>query len=544
MLPGISPGLRGAAAIQLLEPRRLLAITAQIVANQLQVTGSDEAEAIVFAINGTSGQIEVTSGPQTLAFDPGDFTSVVVNALDGDDQVDAGVLDVPATLDGGLGMDRLTGGSAGDALFGREEPDILVGGDGDDTLDGGGKEDALNGGNGNDLLLGSAGLDTLDGGSGSDTLDGGSGESDLASYAARSEDLNLSLDGVANDGAAGENDQLLDIEDVTGGSGNDSITGSGKANVIRDTGGIDTVRGLGGKDNLGGESVDGGSGDDSLGGSNGTLFGAGGNDRFDGSSGNHLMQGGSGDDTFFSVPFGVNTMLGEAGNDRFSGIAYEPGSVLDGGSGDDTWEQGNSFQTIQFLGQAGDDTVEAEFSPNPGFCVFSGGSGFDHLTIVADAGGTNVFQVTLDNVANDGDPGGGTDIRSDWEHIFGYFYEQRPGTPEGDMRLDASMLNKGVTLEAGNGADTLIGGSAGDLLIGGAGNDSLVGNAGEDVLRGRHGNDRLIGGPGPDSFNGGPGDDFMDADDGEIDLVNGSSGSDTAEIDEGIDVVSEVEATS
>lgn len=491
------------STVNLLEPRRLLAITAEIVGDQLQVTGSDETEVIHFAVNGTSGQVEVTSGEQLFAFAPADFTSVVVQALDGDDIVDAGALDVPVTLDGGLGRDRLTGGRGNDAIFGREDADTLNGAVGDDTIDGGGKGDGLNGGPGNDVLFGSAGVDTLDGGDGSDTLDGGSGIGDLASYSGRSEDLQLSLDGIANDGAAGENDQLLGIENVTSGNGNDSITGSGQPNVILNTGGSDTVRGLGGNDNLGGESVDGGSGNDSLAGdsADATLIGAGGNDRFQGSNAHTLMKGGSGNDSFSSSPFGVNSMFGEGGDDHFAGIAYEPGSLLDGGSGNDTWDEGNSFQSIQFLGQAGDDTVTAEFSPSGlGTCVFSGGSGHDRLNIVADADGSNVFQVTLDNLANDGKPGDTCDIRSDWEHVSGHFYEQTPGVPEGNVRLDASMVSRGVTLEGGNGADTLIGGSAADLLIGGSGNDILNGGPGNDTLEGNAGTDQLTGGSGADTF--------------------------------------------
>jgi len=45
-----------------------------------------------------------------------------------------------------------------------------------------------------------------------------------------------------------------------------------------------------------------------------------------------------------------------------------------------------------------------------------------------------------------------------------------------------------------------------------------------------------------DYFNGGPGNDLITANDGEIDLVNGSSGlADSAQADSGVDLVSNVE---
>jgi hypothetical protein len=48
---------------------------------------------------------------------------------------------------------------------------------------------------------------------------------DTASYLDRSVPLNLSLDDVANDGAAGEGDNLrLDVEEINGGTANDVIT--------------------------------------------------------------------------------------------------------------------------------------------------------------------------------------------------------------------------------------------------------------------------------------------------------------------------------
>ena len=49
------------------------------------------------------------------------------------------------------------------------------------------------------MLTGNAGNDTLDGGEGTDTLDGGA-DTDTADYSSRSTAVNVTLDGVDNDG--------------------------------------------------------------------------------------------------------------------------------------------------------------------------------------------------------------------------------------------------------------------------------------------------------------------------------------------------------
>jgi Ca2+-binding RTX toxin-like protein len=71
-------------------------------------------------------------------------------------------LDLPVTMMGRGGNDKLTGGR------------------GDDYLDGGPGDDKLEGGAGNGILLGGAGNDKLESGQGSDLLIGGRGRDQLA----------------------------------------------------------------------------------------------------------------------------------------------------------------------------------------------------------------------------------------------------------------------------------------------------------------------------------------------------------------------------
>jgi Ca2+-binding RTX toxin-like protein len=70
----------------------------------------------------------------------GDKDSLVVNALGGDDTVDASALSagvVLLTVDGGTGNDVLTGSDGDDVLDGGDGDDALIGGPGVDVLDGG-----------------------------------------------------------------------------------------------------------------------------------------------------------------------------------------------------------------------------------------------------------------------------------------------------------------------------------------------------------------------------------------------------------------------
>src|SRR3954451_6156010 len=129
--------------------------------------------------------------------------------------------------------------------------------------------DRLEGGAGNDRLDGAGSGDDLIGGAGTDTADysartlGGDGR-DKVDYSDRTSPLTITLDGVANDGAPGENDVLDSIQDIDGGQGSDTLVGNGNANAIFGAQGDDVLRGLGGDDNLtgtaGADVLDGGSG--------------------------------------------------------------------------------------------------------------------------------------------------------------------------------------------------------------------------------------------------------------------------------------------
>ena len=161
----------------------------------------------------------------------------------------------------------------------------LKGNEGDDTLIGSSHNDSLDGGAGNDLLQGGLGDDSLIGGAGIDTV----------SYADRSVAVKVTLDAsnpwtVGQNGQASEADVIAtDIENLTGGSGNDQLRGNGNANIIH--GGI------------GNDTIEGGAGNDALYGDLGAdaLYGGAGNDMLVGGDGADALYGGDGDDFVDSV---------------------------------------------------------------------------------------------------------------------------------------------------------------------------------------------------------------------------------------------------
>ena len=173
-------------------------------------------------------------------------------------------------------------------------------GDGADSIESGATNDTVTPGPGDDVTFAGAGGDLFRAGreaDGTDLIDGGETR-DFAEYRDRSDPLSLTLDGVANDGASGEGDQLLGIESISGGKADDLLVGDEKANDILGGGGADAAAGLGGDDVLYGDdlftllNLDDAralAGDD-------VLDGGEGNDELLGSFGEDQLLGGPGDD--------------------------------------------------------------------------------------------------------------------------------------------------------------------------------------------------------------------------------------------------------
>ena len=134
----------------------------------------------------------------------------MVNGGEGQDT--ATVFDLPPSFPIAKGLKLSLDGVANDGVGGRSnfatDIEVLRANSGGMTLIGNELANRLVGGSGDDVLDGRGGADDLEGGLGSDTAD----------YSSRTEALNVTLDGTANDGATGENDLIReDVENVRGG---------------------------------------------------------------------------------------------------------------------------------------------------------------------------------------------------------------------------------------------------------------------------------------------------------------------------------------
>jgi Ca2+-binding RTX toxin-like protein len=257
-------------------------------------TGTTAAESLLVDVDfdgnaSFSGSVEAGPGCQPNGFGlilcplgAGGLASMTLNTGGGDDHVKSLIITpIPPRslrLDLGDGNDTFIGqdaaevvdGGAGDddiTTFGGD--DELLGGDGVDKLSSGAGADVLRGGPGNDRfspdIMGQRGADVIDGGPGIDAVDDWVPDEDPATASP----AGVSLDGQANDGFAGEGDNVTAIEAVQAGSAL-VFSGDGEANraVAAEAGGPSRLDGNGGDDILeGGDSadrIDGGAGADTI----------------------------------------------------------------------------------------------------------------------------------------------------------------------------------------------------------------------------------------------------------------------------------------
>jgi Ca2+-binding RTX toxin-like protein len=381
-----------------------------------------------------------------------------------------GSLAIRVIAHGGDGVDHLTGGDDGEQLLGDLGDDILLGGGGDDRLDDGTEAQSA----GADRLEGGPGDDQLDGGpvaEPGDVLAGGAG-TDTADYSRRAAPLTVEIDEVANDGEAGERDNVWsDVEGVIGGSRGDVLIGNGAANKLVGGDGDDRLFGRDGDDTLAGQA-----GEDYMSGAGGpdVVTGEAGEDELDGGPGGDSLSGGGGSDTIngdedgdmLAGGAGADALDGGDGDDRLDGGA----TGLVGADGDDKLKGGDGAD--QLLGADGDDLLDGGPGPDP----INGGDGKDTATYEDRA--DDVF-VTLDGLPNDGEANEGDNVATDVEVVLG-----------------GTLFN---TLTGDANANTLTGGREEDFADGRGGADLLDGGSATDVLRARDGTkDTVLCGDGMD----------------------------------------------
>ncbi len=208
----------------------------------LTISPNAQAKAKPKAFNGKTCTIVGTSKNDKLT---GTSKADVICGLGGKDTING--LGGADTIDGGAGSDILSGGTGNDVIDGGAGTDIVNGENGNDVLTGDAGNDSLNGGSGNDILQGETGADVFAGGAGKDTV----------TYTEKIVDLTIDIDGKADDGIFGEKDNIkTDVENISGGSGNDTITGSSGANTISGGSGNDALSGGSGNDFIFGDNDD------------------------------------------------------------------------------------------------------------------------------------------------------------------------------------------------------------------------------------------------------------------------------------------------
>jgi hypothetical protein len=249
---------------------------------------------------------------------PGSSRSASFKLGDRADRLGARALAMAAALLGGAGDDRLVGPEAVGARF--------AGGLGDDELTGGSLPDRFES-NRRD------GSDTMAGGGPPPLLDAHyyPGYDEVAYE--RSRAVRVVLDGMPNDGARAEHDNLLSIEGVSTGAGNDVVIGTAGPEYIFGGAGRDLLRGGGGADRLvGGDRIS--TRRDIPIGSADRLYGGAVPDVVDGEGGHDLLAGGSGRDTLDGGRGRDRIRSGDTDRDwvmcgrGFDGLAASAGDVV------------------------------------------------------------------------------------------------------------------------------------------------------------------------------------------------------------------------
>ena len=419
---------------------------------------------------------------------------------------------------------------------------IFRGGTGNDVVRGGGTLDTLVGNEGDDVLDGWYGNDTLSGGLGNDTLIGGEGL-DTATYvnATAGVNVDLRIQGTAQDTGGEGIDTLIGIEYLTGSSFGDTLRGNDEFNLIVDNavattataGQTDALYGYGGDDSIlvtratgtvaTNIIMDGGDGNDIIELRSGALTAAPAAVADGLSTATYLSVGATGNRNLDNV-----TVDAGAGNDRIilTGVAS---ATVNAGSGNDTLSISmrggagvNNYQLtlgagadiVQLAGTGAETTTTARSSRITDFdrgntgdrfemtAFLNGGlTGYTPNSNAFASGHLRLIQSGTDLLLQSDRDGAGT------ANDFVTFFAISNGYTGGFTAFNFDGFIGNLTLTGFDANETITGATGNDVLSGGGGDDILYGLAGNDTLNGGDGNDLLDGGTGTDTLAGGMGDD-------------------------------------
>lgn len=433
--------------------------------------------------------------------------------------------------------------------FGQMETVKLVGGAGANTLDGSLSSFPIifDGAAGNDTLIGSSAGDTflfdMDNVLGTDTVTGNGGRDTISFVDSTAGVTLLDLGQIGSNQTVRTGFLVLhltaeDIENATGGSGNDNLTGNSLNNIL--TGGLggDVLTGRAGSETylydldsgiiesdtivevssdaghdiidfstttgqqvvlnlqlttaqaVGGGltlTISGDGVDEVVGGSL--------NDTLTGNAGDNVLRGGAGDDTLFGA-LGDDFLDGGTGTD-----------TLDGGEGTDgiaAFANSNFTLTDAMLLRNGSD-VDHLFSINAALLI--GGTGNNVFNLTGWTGNASLFGVSgTDTVIFGADEdmdlvsAGITDVLTVNAVIpftlstSGIDRWTLTGGVSGNV-MDASLYTRAggsLTLNGNGGDDTITGSQNDDIINGGSGDDTITGGIGSDTINGGTGTDTVI----------------------------------------------------
>lgn len=421
-------------------------------------------------------------------------------------------------------------GDGGDNWFtALEGNDTIDGAGGNDSLSGGRGDDSVIGGDGNDTISSSYGSDTLLGGADSDIfwinpdlgagtnreIDGGEGIDSLSFFNTGPTNTGIVIDLEQNSVSSADigNLTIVNVENVKGAAGSDTIIGDALDNDLNGISGDDEVSGGGGND-----TIRGGAGDTLSGGSGADTFVI---DRFFHSVGKTAdITDLSGEDL---IDFSEYSVFHFMGTDALSGRANEV-----------RYEKAGGATTLYMNRDSNPDADLIYVISNGEFNLAPTSLGSRQLKVTDMAFGTvNDDTVTGSYLA---------------DTVYGYAgHDFLTGSNDADVLWGGDDND---TLDGGSGNDTLYGEAGNDTLIGGTGNDSIIGgsdidlvdysattlgvsvNLFEDTATGSEigldslsGIEQATGGSGNDWFSGTDGADTIDGGDG-IDTINGRRGND------------------
>jgi 2',3'-cyclic-nucleotide 2'-phosphodiesterase (5'-nucleotidase family)/Ca2+-binding RTX toxin-like protein/endonuclease/exonuclease/phosphatase family metal-dependent hydrolase len=450
----------------------------------------------------------------------------------------------------------------GDFFVGTANANTFTGTNGQDIIAGLGNNDILNGLDGNDIFRYTIGdgKDIVDGGAGSDTLDilgtgnsetlsvvfngtpvsiiaGGTvtniesitvdllGGIDTLNYGSTTADLTVNLATGLGSGFTA----IANVENVTGGFGNDIITGNDGNNTLRGE--------------LGNDILDGGLGADSL-------IGGAGNDTYIVDHINDTISDSSGTDTVLSS---INWTLGSnlenlllTGNSDINGtgnglqnviVGNSGNNILNGGSnadnlsgaaGNDTYIVDNVNDVVNELANEGTDTILASVTRTLEANV-------ENLTLTGNSTingtGNDLNNIITGNSRNNIIDGGvGADALIGGLGNDTYIIDNLGDSITEELNQGTDLVKSNVSWTLVDNLENLI--LTGSANINGAGNsvnNVMTGNDGDNTLSGGFGNDSLTGGLGADILIGGFGNDnlFLGLNDGATDRVVYNLGDDS-----------------